>query len=505
MPTATAAQITAAIDADASRQPSLTGKAVTAGMLTLTHLAAPGSGAVSYSFSALQQPVGSVTPSIGVAGTAGSGHYTVRIGLGMNDQHYTWALSGATVSMSGQSATTDDDGEVTFDLGTLSDVGPQTLTPTVTLGAGKYALAVQMYKDGAPLGRTYAAPMFVGVTPPSPPATGGSSPSTSPAPAGGAGVGGSGSGGAGTPGAGSSPSAAAPSGAPAPSGGSSAGSGAGSGSSPSAGAPAPALPSAGPAAPSAGSGTGSGAGSGGSGTGGSAPSAPPGGSSTPSSPVPPSSPAAPALPPAGSSDPSTGSGSPGTGSNGLGGQQNYSPTGTFGLTSISPSHVSTVGGTPVTVTGTAIPANPRVLVAGTTAATVVSANGTSLTFLAPALAAGVYDVTVFDSSGTQSSTLTGALTYVDVTPAGSGSAGSGGAGAGGTGGSGAGGSAGSGAGGAGGAGGSGAGGSGGSGGSSAPVVATGPNGERLVQSTRYAALTDSFWAAACSACGGVVI
>jgi hypothetical protein len=144
-----------------------------------------------------------------------------------------------------------------------------------------------------------------------------------------------------------------------------------------------------------------------------------------------------------------------------------------------------------------------VLVAGTTAATVVSANGTSLTFLAPALAAGTYDVTVFDSSGAQSSTLPGALTYVDVT-SGGGTGGAGGAGTGGTGGAGAGGSAGSGAG-SGGAGGSGTGGAGGSGGSSGPIVVTGPNGERLVQSARYAALTDSFWAASCSGCGGTVL
>ena len=48
-------------------------------------------------------------------------------------------------------------------------------------------------------------------------------------------------------------------------------------------------------------------------------------------------------------------------------------------------------------------------------------------------------------------------------------------------------------------------GSGGSGGSAGPVVATGPGGERLVRTTKFAAL-GAIWSMDCSSsCGGVAI
>jgi hypothetical protein len=75
--------------------------------------------------------------------------------------------------------------------------------------------------------------------------------------------------------------------------------------------------------------------------------------------------------------------------------------------------VDVAGGTSVTVSGTAVPANPRVLVGATGSAQVTGSSATAVTFTVPRQIAGVYDVTVFNAAGTQSSTLVGALTYVD--------------------------------------------------------------------------------------------
>jgi hypothetical protein len=128
--------------------------------------------------------------------------------------------------------------------------------------------------------------------------------------------------------------------------------------------------------------------------------------------------------------------------------------------------------------------------------------------------AGVYDVHVFATDGT-TAVLEAALTYVDGAGSGTpgtdtpgtdntpgtdtGTGGSGGSGTG-TGGSGSGGSD------AGGAGPDGSGSdSGGSGGAAGPVVATGPGGERLVRTTKFAAL-GSIWSMDCStSCTGVAI
>ena len=185
------------------------------------------------------------------------------------------------------------------------------------------------------------------------------------------------------------------------------------------------------------------------------------------------------------------------------------------------------GGTVVTITGTALPADPRVRVGDSATAAVLASSPTNLTFRAPARVAGGYDVHVFAADGTEE-VLTAALTYVDGAGGGSGSdAGTPGTGTG-TGGSGSGtgsgtdagsgsgsdpsgsgstgtgsGSSGPGAGGS-GSGGSGSGGSGSEGsGSTAPVVTTGPGGERLVRTTKFAAL-GAIWSLDCStSCSGV--
>jgi hypothetical protein len=191
----------------------------------------------------------------------------------------------------------------------------------------------------------------------------------------------------------------------------------------------------------------------------------------------------------------------------VGGTVTFPGGGPFGITSLSPATVDVAGGTVVTITGTALPSSPRVRVGDSATATVVSSSSTSLTFRAPARVAGAYDVHVFAADGTES-VLSGALTYVEG-PAGGSTPGTGtpdtGTGTPGTGTPGTGtpgtGTPGTGTPGSPGTGGSGTGGSGGP----APVVTAGPGGERLVRTTKFAAL-GGIWSMDCStSCSGVAV
>ena len=173
----------------------------------------------------------------------------------------------------------------------------------------------------------------------------------------------------------------------------------------------------------------------------------------------------------------------------------YPGVGPFSITGMSPIRVATAGDTLVTITGEALPLDPRVRIGDTAAAEVVSSTTTRLVFRTPARVAGVYDVHVFARDG-RTSVLDDALTYTDDAlapapgedgtdspdgsegPVGSGSDpgddGNDGSG------------------------------SDGSEGSQEPVVRTGPNGERLVRTTKFAGLGSSFWALDCSSsCSGV--
>jgi serine protease len=186
--------------------------------------------------------------------------------------------------------------------------------------------------------------------------------------------------------------------------------------------------------------------------------------------------------PGSAAGPSSGPGpGPGSGTGGaptavVGGTVTFPGTGAFGITAMTPATVDVAGGSVVTVTGTALPAGPRVRVGDSATATVVSASSTSLTFRAPTRVAGPYDVHVFAPDGTES--VLPALTYVAAAGTGRG-AGDPGTGTGGSG-------------------------SGGPG-NAGPVVAPGPGGERLVRTTAFAAL-GAIWSVDCSAsCSGIAI
>jgi serine protease len=142
--------------------------------------------------------------------------------------------------------------------------------------------------------------------------------------------------------------------------------------------------------------------------------------------------------------------------------------------------VSVDGGTRVTITGSAIPANAQVRIGLTTPAVVSTVSTTRLVFTTPALVAGSYDVYVSIPGGSQSSVLTGGLTYLMNSSAPSSSAASTTA--------------------------SGAPGSTATAGPATPTWVTGPHGERLVRSALFGSLGPSIWKVNCaSSCSGLAV
>jgi hypothetical protein len=500
-PDATAPELKQALLDDVDPVPAFAGKSVTGGRLSIGSLADGALGAVRYTFTSMTAPAGVVEPGVTATGDDASGAYSVALGLGMEQGGEVYALSGKDVTLAGTTLTTDDSGEALFSLGTGASLSGLDLSPSMDLGDGRYVLTVQLYRDGTILGRTFAAPLLVGtaVTAPTP-----STPGTP---------------GTGTPG---TPGTSTP-GTP----------GTGTPGTPDTGTPGtetPGTPGTGtpgtPGTSTPGTGT---PGTGTPGTPGTGTPGPPGtgtpGTGTPGTGTPGNGAPSPGLGIIGDGTPSpgTGPGASGTGTPpapGKGGSVSFPGTGAFGITSLNPAIVDTAGGTLVTITGTSLPANPRVRIGDSATASVVSSSSTSITFRTPARAAGVYDVHVFATDGTEQ-ILTGALTYVDAAAAGGSDTGAGTPGTGpgtapgtgadpgtDTGGSGSGTSPGSDPGTGPGAGsgtpGPGSPGSGGSG-TRAPVVVTGPNGERLVRTAKFAGL-GGIWAMDCStSCSGVAI
>ena len=212
----------------------------------------------------------------------------------------------------------------------------------------------------------------------------------------------------------------------------------------------------------------------------------------------------------GGSGDGSGGGSPDSGADPDDGSEvTYPELGLFGITSVNPTRVNVAGGTLVTITGTALPINAAVRVGDAAAATVVRSSATELVFRAPARAEGSYWVHVFARDG-RVQTMPDPLVYVPDGAAGGGSGTDDGSDDGADDGSD---STGGGSGGTGGGSGDDSDGSdegsdgsdGGTGGSAAPVVRTGPNGERLVRTSKFAAL-GSIWSMNCSvSCTGVAI
>ncbi|RBY92053.1 hypothetical protein DQ244_06990 [Blastococcus sp. TBT05-19] len=497
MPDATAAELKAALLADVEPRPAFAGRSVSGGRLTLAGLADVTGDDVRYAFTSMTARPGTVTPTIGISAPAGSGAHTVDIGLGMEHGGEIWALSQKAVTLDGVTVPTDDAGDARFDLSAFTD--GTALSPSMELAEGRYVLTVQLYRDGEPLGRMHAAPLLVaaaaapgtptpgtpvpGSPTPGAPAPGAPTPGTpapgSPVPPGGAVPGLPGDptpGGTGPDGA--EPGTPAP-GTPEP--------GTTDPGSPDPGTTDPGTPPTSPAitpAPTPGTPV-----PGGPAPGTPAPGAPAPGTPAPTSPAP-DAPAPDGGTPGGSTPttPTTPS-TPGT--------TTYPEVSAFRITSLGPDVVDTAGGTLVTVTGLALPADPTVRIGSSATADVVQSTATRLVFRVPARVAGTYDVSVHARDG-RSAVLSNALTYVDgvgtgpgTTPPAPPAPGDGSPAPttpatppGGT---------------------APDGGSPGTPPAAAPVERTGPSGERLVRSDRFSGL-GSIWSVNCSAsCTGVAI
>src|SRR3954452_15125224 len=161
-PTATTTRLRDRLLADVDPVPAFVGKSVTGGRLSLSHLG-NSNDAVRYAFTSMTSPAGTVSPHVAATDPdAGAGAYSVELGIGMEYGREVMALSGAVVTVGGASATTDDDGLVRFDLGSLSGLDAVDIAPSVDLEDGRYVLTAQVYRDGSPLGRAHAAPLLVG-------------------------------------------------------------------------------------------------------------------------------------------------------------------------------------------------------------------------------------------------------------------------------------------------------------------------------------------------------
>lgn len=501
---ATPAEVRAQVLADVQYLPAFSGRSTTGGRLSLDDLgnsAAP----VRYTFSSMTGDAGVLSPQVVADGLPAGGEYDVRLGLGMEHQGRVYALAGEDISVEGSTVPTDDNGEAAFSLAPPSGAGSVVLTPTLDLREGRYVLTAQVFRDGSALGLAYAAPLLVGDearrTAPKAP-DGGQTPGTpvptSPAP--GPGPGPAPGGSVPAPGTAPRPTAPLPSTpSPAP------------GTSPRPTVPVPTttapvpLPTS-PAPTRPGDPTGPEVPEG---TDGEQPGNEPDTDAAPTLPAPVGGPApAPTpsprpgtpvpVPPTTGSPAPTGPAPapPGAPAPDTGGRKDYPEEGPARLTSISPTRVSTVGDTRVVITGLAIPAGARVRVGATREMRVTETSSTRLAFTAEPLVAGAYDVHVFGPGG-EVSVLREGLTYVppngtsmpppvdggqqpgtttpvnptpvnptpsNPTPP-----------------------------------------AGGPGGGGSNVVA-GPNGERLVYSSRFASLGSSIWGVNCAdGCSGLAL
>jgi subtilisin family serine protease len=421
-PALTPAQVRAALLADADRVPSLTGVVASGARASVAPLGEAVT-SVGFTFSQMVATAGAQAPKVAVSSTAGGGQYQVQFGLAMLVDGQVWAVSGEDVTFNGQTATTGDDGLVTFSLGSLPILGARTFEPQLTLGAGSFALSVQVFRDGEALTRPYAAPLTVTEPGQAPnPGTGGGTqnPGTgggTPNPGTGGGTTDPGTGG-GTPNPGTgggTPNPGTGGGTPNPgTGGGTTDPGTGGGTPNPGTGGGTTDPGTGGGTPNPGTGGGTGGGTPNPGTGGGTPN-PGTGGGTGGTPNPGTG--------GGTTDPGTGGGTPnpGTGGTGEASSKTYDRVGDFEITKISPIRVSTSGGTVVTIRGDALESGLSVRVGSTAVAHVTSSSSTGLVFQAPARVAGTYDVTVYKNGRT--SVLTDALIYVDPAPGGGGTGG----------------------------------------------------------------------------------
>lgn len=393
---------------DSDKLSALGAKSVSGGRLNVGKIQAAGSNPnenVSYSFTAMNHEAGSQSPKVIYNSTASNGSYSVKLGLAMNYENEIWAVSGEDVTLNGVTLTTNDLGEVTFDLGTKTHLPSGEFTPGLTLGEGQYALTAQIIKNDAPMTRPYAAPLNVtskgdttppggGEPSPEPSAPGATDPTPEPSQPG-------------TPNPTPSVKPTTPATEPTP-----------KPSAPTTNPPAepnepgtpnptpsvkpttpPAEPTPKPSAPGVTEPT-------------PKPSQPgtpnPTPSVKPTTPTTEPTPKPSVTPSEPTPKPTT---PPSSGGPSAPGVKDYDQVGDFKVTSISPTNVGLEGGETVTITGLSLESGVSVRVGATRNAKVIISNSSTVMFTAPSAVAGTYDVTVYKNG--KSSVLSNALSYSD--------------------------------------------------------------------------------------------
>ncbi|MGY1821238.1 S8 family serine peptidase [Geodermatophilus sp. SYSU D00079] len=423
--TAGAVELKTAVLDDVHHLAAFGGRSVTGGRLALDDLgntAAP----VSYVFSGLAADAGTVTPQVVATGSTPAGGYEVVLGLGMEHAGQLYALADHDITLDGVPATTDDNGEATFSLGHRSSLGSVVLSPTTELADGRYVLTAQITREGSPLGLAYAAPLLVGdearSTAPQPGTQTPGTPVPDPDPdtqTPGTQTPGTQSPGTQTPGT-QTPDTQTP-GTQSP-GTQSPGTQTPDTQTPGTQTPdtqTPGTQSPGTQTPDTHTPDNQTPGTPTPGTPVPAPDTPAPGTESPVAPTPDAPTPTPGTQTPDTETPGTqtpGTQTPGTQSPDTGDKKVYEEQGPYRLTSISPTRVSTAGGTQVTITGLAIPQGATVRVGATRVAQVSDALTTSsrVVFRTPAAVAGSYDVYVFGPDGETYSVLADGLTYVDA-------------------------------------------------------------------------------------------
>lgn len=389
-PSMSSLEIKNALMADSVKVDALKTKSVSGGRLTvgkLSNAGNPGNESLSYIFNSLNGVEGVIKPEVSFKTTAGQGVYAAKIGLAMKYENEIWAVSGQEINLDGQKVVTNDKGEAVFTLGDKTYLTGTVLNPEINLHAGEYGLIVQVYKNGEPLTRPYAAPMVVSkeTTEPSNPGTdspgtdnpGTDNPGTD-NPGGGGTNPGTGNPGDGTPDPGDNPGTGNPDN-PGDGGGNEP-------SNPGTGNPGDGTDNPGTDNPGTDNpGTDN-----------------PGGGTNP-----------------GTNNPGTdnpGTDNPGTNEPGTGNPSNPNPTpepttkpetpvtgdvkyydevGAFKVTSSTPVKVSASGGAKITVTGNALETGMSARIGAMTPVDVVTSSSSKLVFVVPKMVAGTFDVTIF--------------------------------------------------------------------------------------------------------------
>ena len=158
-PSATVTELRARLLNSTTPVAALTQLAASGGRLNAGGAVGSGPGVLHYRFGgfASAQPGVAFDAHVTVTGAAPAGPYELKLQLLTNYENKTWAVSQTPITLGSASATTDDDGAVTFSIDGTGFADGAQFQPGLTLPEGTYALVAQVIADGTPIGRPTAA------------------------------------------------------------------------------------------------------------------------------------------------------------------------------------------------------------------------------------------------------------------------------------------------------------------------------------------------------------